>query len=103
MHLALLDFDGTLTTCDTRPAFVRFAVTPVHRMAGQCAPAPLVFAYRRGWIPGVRIREAIARVGFSGMSTQRYQALGQAFARDYLPDVLLEAGHAAPAMALCAR
>ena len=92
MHLALFDFDGTLTSCETLPLFVRFAVSPARLAFGTCALAPLVFAYRRGWISGVRIREAIARVGFSGMSTQRYQALGQAFARDYLPGVLLEPG-----------
>jgi phosphatidylglycerophosphatase C len=55
MHLALFDFDGSLTTCEPLPAFVRFAVPPVRLMVGQCVPAPMVFAYRRGWISGVRI------------------------------------------------
>jgi len=88
MDLALFDFDGTITTRETYPDFVRSAV-PGWRLALATPPlAPLIVAYRRGWLSGTAVRAAIARAAFAGSSVTAYEAAGAAFARNALPALL---------------
>lgn len=94
LDLALFDFDGTVTTGDTLPAFVRGA-TPAWRVALATPPlAPLILAYRRGWLSGTSIRAAIARAAFAGVPVAAYQAAGAAFAGDVIPALLRPAAMA---------
>lgn len=86
--LALFDFDGTLTTRDTLPDFVRASVPRWRLRTGGALLAPWVLGYRRGWVSGVAIRRAIARVGYTGLPADAVAEAGRAFARDALPRVL---------------
>ena len=88
LDLALFDFDGTVTTRESLPAFVP-SDTPVWRVALAAPPlAPLILVYRRGWLSGTSIRAAIARAAFAGVPVAAYQAAGAAFARDVIPALL---------------
>ncbi|MBL8256752.1 MAG: HAD-IB family hydrolase [Pseudoxanthomonas mexicana] len=86
--LALFDFDGTLTTRETFPDFMRYAVARPRLLAGSVLLAPVVFGYRRGWIAGNPTRASIVQVGLRGVEAARVHALGATFARDILPGVL---------------
>lgn len=86
--LALFDFDGTITTREMLPDFVRYAVPTWRLRIGGALLMPLVLAYRAGMISGTTIRAAISRVGFRGMPVEDYEAKAVAFARDVLPGVL---------------
>lgn len=86
--LALFDFDGTLTTRETFPDFMRYAVARPRRLAGAVLLAPVVFGYRRGWIAGNPVRASIVQVGLRGVDAARLRTQGEAFARDVLPGVL---------------
>ena len=86
--LALFDFDGTLTTRETFPAFMRYAVVRPRLLAGGVLLAPVVFGYRRGWVAGNPTRASIVQVGLRGVDAERLRAQGAAFARDVLPGVL---------------
>lgn len=86
--LALFDFDGTLTTRETFPAFMRYAVARPRLLAGGVLLAPVVFGYRRGWVAGNPTRASIVQVGLRGVDAERLRAQGAAFARDVLPGVL---------------
>lgn len=86
--LALFDFDGTITTREMLPDFVRFAVPKWRLRIGGALLTPLVLAYRAGMVSGTTIRTAISWVGFRGMPLADYEAKGVAFARDALPGVL---------------
>src|SRR5687768_3527754 len=88
MSLALFDFDGTITTHETMPDFVRRSVSRPRLILGQLLLAPLVLGYKLGLVSGIVIRRAIVRFGYSGMSVAALEAAGQDFARDYLPKVL---------------
>lgn len=88
MDLALFDFDGTLTTRETFPDFMRYAVARPRLLAGGVLLAPVVFGYRRGWVAGNPTRASIVQVGLRGVDAVRLRAQGQAFARDVLPAVL---------------
>ncbi len=88
VDLALFDFDGTLTTRETFPDFMRYAVPRPRLLAGAVLLAPIVFGYRRGWVAGNPTRASIVQVGLRGMDAARLRAQGEAFARDVLPAVL---------------
>lgn len=74
--LALFDFDGTLTTRETFPDFMRYAVARPRLLAGSVLLAPVVFGYRRGWIGGNPTRASIVHVGLRGVEAARVHALG---------------------------
>ncbi|PPJ43177.1 MULTISPECIES: HAD family hydrolase [unclassified Pseudoxanthomonas] len=88
MDLALFDFDGTLTTRETFPDFMRYAVARPRLLVGGVLLAPVVFGYRRGWIAGNPTRASIVQVGLRGVDASRLRVQGEAFAREVLPDVL---------------
>ncbi|WP_313928841.1 HAD family hydrolase [Pseudoxanthomonas sp.] len=88
MDLALFDFDGTLTTRETFPDFMRYAVARPRLLVGGLLLAPVVFGYRRGWVAGNPTRASIVQIGLRGVDACRLRAQGEAFARDVLPDVL---------------
>lgn len=88
MDLALFDFDGTLTTRETFPDFMRYAVARPRWMVGAVLLAPVVFGYRRGWVAGNPTRAGIVQVGLRGVDAARLRRQGEAFAREVLPGVL---------------
>ena len=85
MDLALFDFDGTITTGETFPAFIRSAVPTTRLRWGGALLTPMVAGYRLGLVPGTAVRAAIVRVGLAGLPLADLQACGEAFARDVLP------------------
>ena len=88
MTLALFDFDGTITTHETMPDFVRRSISRRRLMLGQLLLAPLVIGYKLGLVSGVLVRRAIVRFGYSGVPLAVLDASGQDFARNYLPGTL---------------
>lgn len=88
MDLALFDFDGTITTHETMPGFMRAAVRPGRLRLGTLLLAPLVLGYRLGIVSGTRVRAAICMFGFRGVPAAELDVHGVAFARDVLPRVL---------------
>ena len=88
MNLALFDFDGTITTREMFPDFMRFAVTPRRLACGRVLLAPLVAGYRLGIVPGNAVRAAIVAFGFRGVAEQDVRAAGKAFASDIIAGAL---------------
>lgn len=87
-QLALFDFDGTITTRETMPGFMRASVGRGRRWVGTVALAPLVLVYRLGLVSGTTIRRVVVRVGYRGMPMAALQAAGHAFAMHVLPGLL---------------
>ena len=86
--LALFDFDGTITTVETMPVFLRRSI-PRHRLVfGWIVLAPLILGYRLRLVSGTVVRRAIVWFGYAGLSCSAVTSAGQVFARDYLPTVL---------------
>lgn len=86
--LALFDFDGTLTRCETFPVFVKRALPKARLRRGWLRLWPLVLGYRLRWVSGTRLRGAIVRLGFAGLSSESIEHAGNEFACTYLPGVL---------------
>ncbi|SDD40982.1 HAD family hydrolase [Aquimonas voraii] len=86
--LALFDFDGTLTTCETFPVFLKRVLPRSRLRAGWLRLWPLVLGYRLRLVSGTRLRSAIVRLGFTGADREALEREGVRFAADYLPGVL---------------
>jgi HAD superfamily hydrolase (TIGR01490 family) len=84
MDLALFDFDGTITTHETMPAFVRATVSKPRLIAGYLLLWPVILGYRLGVASGSRVRAAIVRIAYAGRPAAWLRQRGEAFARDHL-------------------
>jgi HAD superfamily hydrolase (TIGR01490 family) len=84
-ELALFDFDGTLTTGETFPAFVRSVVPEDRQRAARLRLVPLVAAYRLGLASGTRVRAAVVRMGLAGMDAAAFEAAAAEWSRRELP------------------
>lgn len=84
MDLALFDFDGTITTHETMPAFVRATVSRPRLVVGSLLLWPLFLGPRLGLISRSPSRAGVVRVAYAGRSAAWLRARGEAFARDYL-------------------
>ena len=67
MNLALFDFDGTITTRELMPDFVRMATTRRRRVLGRVVLAPIYVGYKAGVVSGNAIRERLANFAFRGL------------------------------------
>ena len=88
VNLALLDFDGTITTREMFPDFMRFAVTPGRLAAGKVVVMPLVVGYKLGVITGNTIRSSVVRFGFRGEEAAQVEQAGERFSREVRPGVI---------------
>jgi HAD superfamily hydrolase (TIGR01490 family) len=86
--LALFDFDGTLTTCETFPLFVQRVLPKSRLLAGWLRLWPLVLGYRLRLVSGTRLRAAIVKLGLEGADAEALAQAGARFAAENLPGVL---------------
>lgn len=88
MDIALFDFDGTITQCDTFTPFVK-SVIPRNRMRlGQVILAPLIIGHRYGLVSSSYVRQKVIQVGFKGLSVSTLVKLGRQHADTFIPKVL---------------
>lgn len=85
VDLALFDFDGTITSCDTFVRFVRYASSRRRWLYGNLVLAPRIAGYHLRCVPGPCIRERIARVAFEGKPVAGLRRLGERFAETVIP------------------
>jgi phosphatidylglycerophosphatase C len=88
MNLALFDFDGTITTHETMPDFMRQATSPLRRVLGIPVFAPILAGYKMGLVAGTTIRNAVTLFGFRDVPAAQVHAAGERFAAEYIPGVL---------------
>ena len=82
------DFDGTLTTRDTFPAFIRFSLGFWRFAVGLALFAPMLVAMKGGFYPNWKVKQRVFSHFFKGMSVGRFDAYCEDFCRDRLPRML---------------
>ena len=88
MNLALFDFDGTITTKETWPLFMRSAIPLRRQVVGLLPLAPWLVGYKLGLVPVVTVRSVMTNVGFRGVPEIRVREVGQHFSRTVLPGLI---------------
>ena len=81
-NIAAFDFDGTLTTRDSFPAFIRYATGTLTFLAGFLLYSPMLVLMKLRLYPGDRAKEQVFSHFFKGWEYKRFQALGRAFANE---------------------
>jgi HAD superfamily hydrolase (TIGR01490 family) len=88
MDLALIDFDGTITTKGVYPEFLRYVVPLRRKLTAGTLLSPLIAAYKCGLVSEPAIRNVLSRASFLGEDLSRVQERGEAFVRDVLPGLI---------------
>lgn len=86
--LALFDFDGTITTRETLPDFLRFATPPRRLRFGTALFVLPVLAYRLKLLPVRMLRSLLARYAFGGLPRVHLEDAGRRFAATVLPPLV---------------
>jgi HAD superfamily hydrolase (TIGR01490 family) len=87
-HLALFDFDGTITRKDTFIEFIRFKAGLVRLAAGLALISPVLVLYKFRVIPNWRAKEIMFGWFFRGMTVTEFRRLGETFATTILPSLI---------------
>lgn len=88
MHLALFDFDHTLTACDTYSRFLRQVATPEQRAQAWWRIRPWLLAYRLKLISAGHIRRRVTAQVFTGRHAGEVAQLADNYARNHLSGML---------------
>ncbi|KAB7763849.1 HAD family hydrolase [Xanthomonas maliensis] len=88
MHLALFDFDHTITTCDSYGGFLRRVATPAQRAKARWTVGPWLLGFRAGLVSAHALRARVTRQVFTGRRLEELAAHGQAYAHEALPGIL---------------
>jgi phosphatidylglycerophosphatase C len=90
--LALFDFDGTLTQCDTLFDLARQTVGPGRYYAGLASLAPQLAAHQLGWLTATAAKERFLRQYYQGWPAERFAQACAAYCAQHLPLRLRPAG-----------
>lgn len=88
MNIALFDFDGTITHCDTFTPFIKTATSSRRLGLGSLLLLPSIVGYRLGIVSGAAVRKQVVYIGLRGAPKDHLQALGAKHAEGFLPSVV---------------
>ena len=88
MHLALFDFDHTITRCDTYGRFLRKVATPAQLASARWTVGPWLLGCRAGLVSAASISGRVTRVALQGRDADALSAEARAYAEDELPGLL---------------
>ena len=88
MHLALFDFDGTITTDDSLIKFIRFVVGDTRFLCGMAILAPMLTAYKLKLIPNYKAKQMMLSYFFKGMNEKQFQTIAQEYSLKHIDTVL---------------
>lgn len=88
MNLALFDFDGTITHCDTFTPFMKEVIPSSRLFWGRLLLLPTLLGYRAGIFSASRVRQQVVRIGLKGFTKVDIHAQGKRYASQRLPTLL---------------
>ncbi|HAS6037462.1 TPA: HAD-IB family hydrolase [Vibrio vulnificus] len=88
MHLALFDFDGTITHEDMFSLFLKHSASPQRKWLGRIAIMPFYTLYKLKLLPAHVMRPIASWVAFRGRDAHQLKQLGKRFAAEVIPHYL---------------
>jgi len=86
--LALLDFDGTITTNDSFIKFIRFVVGDAKFVCGMALLAPVLIAYKLKLIPNYKAKQMTFSYFFKGMSKENFLQIANEYSLEHIDAIL---------------
>jgi len=90
MKIAFFDFDGTITTQDSLPDFIQFAVGKPKYYWGLCLLSPMLLAYVLKLLPNHLAKEKMLGYFFKGWSQSTFQAIADDYAARQIDKIVRE-------------
>jgi len=87
-HLALFDFDGTITTDDSLIKFIRFVVGDTKFTLGMAVLSPMLTAYKLKFIPNYKAKQYMLSYFFKGMSEKKFMQVANEYSLKHI-DIIL--------------
>jgi phosphatidylglycerophosphatase C len=87
-HLALFDFDGTITRKDTFIEIIRYKVGTPKLLAGMLALSPVLVLFKLKLIRNWRAKEIMFGFFFKNTPVEVFRKLGADFAKEKLPALI---------------
>lgn len=87
-HLALFDFDGTISSKDSLEDFIRFAVGDVKYYMGLAVLSPILGLYVLKLMPNHVAKQKMMAHFFKDWEAERFKALATRYALEQLPNIL---------------
>ena len=80
MKIAFFDFDGTITTQDSLPDFIKFAIGKPKYYLGLCLLSPILLAYVLKLLPNHSAKEKMISYFFKGWPEKNFQTVADEYA-----------------------
>ena len=88
MHLALFDFEGTVTTDDSLIKFIRFVVGDTRFMLGITVLFPMLIIYKLKLISNYKAKQIMLSYFFKGMSEEKFIELANEYSLSHIDTIL---------------
>ena len=88
MKLALFDFDGTVTTCDSFLLFIRYAVGERKFLLGAAVLSPQILLYLMGKYPNYQLKQDFLKYFFTGWEEEMFNETARRFSAEKIPGIL---------------
>jgi len=88
MNIALLDFDGTITTDDSLIKFIRFVVGDIKFILGMAILSPMIIAYKLKLIPNYKAKQYMLSYFFKGMTEQKFIQVANLYSLKHIDTIL---------------
>ena len=88
--IAFFDFDGTLTKSDSFWHFLRYGSTPLKFATAVLILSPLLVRFKLGLISNLEAKPKVLKFFFEGMDCERFTEICCSFAKEKLPELLVE-------------
>lgn len=88
MNLALFDFDGTITTRDSLPDFIQYAVGKPAYYFGLAVLSPMLVAYLGGLISNHVAKQKMMSWFFKGWEANRFKSVAEQYSNQIIDTIL---------------
>jgi len=86
--IALVDFDGTITTDDSLIKFIRFVVGDVKTMWGMILLSPMLITYKLKLIPNYKAKQWMLSYFFKGVNEQQFLKVAEEYSLKHIDTIL---------------
>ena len=88
MKIAFFDFDGTITTQDSLPDFIKFAIGKPKYYLGLCLLSPILLAYVLKLLPNHIAKEKMISYFFKGWPEKNFQTVADEYAAHQIDKIV---------------
>ena len=87
-RIVFMDFDGTITTCDSLIKFIYFVVGDAKTIWGMILLSPMLIAYKLKLIPNHKAKQLMLSYFFRGMSEKSFKKAAESYSLTQIEQII---------------